>query len=848
MAVLGGIYKGRDQKHWHMLRVAIGLGLILALSAAMPGCSGCRKDPPKTLEELEKELAKKKEEPKKPFEAKRLITQPASGKSADKKTATEKLDRGNLFGVDSTGMESIDRLYKVGHWTGVTWENVRSNDSDFVGEMEIAANDAKQQPLPLLATPFELTMARQVALPKGQTKILDSLMYVPPNARNAFISCRVYASRGGQTVLQEEQPLRNMPSYQYHFIVLARVPEQYTFLNNLHSVKPFGVKDLDNRIEPYYRITQIASERHALLPGHPLLWTSIACVLWDDAAPSALDPDVQQAFLDWLNWGGQVIISGPDTLDTLKGSFLEPYLPASSTGECKIGADELAEINAFTGASMRKLAPVNPWSGIKLQKHAQAEFIPKSGNLLVERRVGRGRIVVSAFRLGDREFANWPGVDGFFNAFLLRRPARRFDQDQEARLRVLWADGHERLDAARISNLRFFTRDAGLKWDVYCSDVNKVIDPPMFDGRNRWTQPDEDSTDFGLQPPPAPGIAAWNDFSPVAAAARESLLSAAQVEIPKRSFVLLFLILYLIVLVPFNWSIFHTVDRVEWAWIAAPIIAVISTGLVIKLAQLDIGFVRARTEIAVLELQGEHQRAHLTRYNALYTSLSTPYDFSFDDSGAIVMPFPTVSAENFYTKSPGHQLRNLRYTRSDQANLEGLPVVSNSTVLMHSEEMFDLGGKLSLKQNISSGLQIVNKTRLTLQGAGLIKKLASGNLQAAWVGTLEPSAVRTIAWIGRSSTQAGGRLWSEDRDQSPLTAKRDSGELKGELNLRHLLDLAEKLENMQPGDIKLLAWTDVALPGLNIKPAAPQSRHASLIIAHLEYGFGDPPRADENAQ
>ncbi len=82
-------------------------------------------------------------------------------------------------------------------------------------------------------------------------------------------------------------------------------------------------------------------------------------------------------------------------------------------------------------------------------------------------------------------------------------------------------------------------------------------------------------TDFTFRRRRGPGIAAWNDFSPVAAAVRESLLKAAQVEIPDRTFVFLFLAVYLIVLVPFNWSIFHTFDRVEWAWIAAPIIALV---------------------------------------------------------------------------------------------------------------------------------------------------------------------------------------------------------------------------------------------------------------------------------
>jgi hypothetical protein len=810
------------------------------LATGVSGCRGCRKPNVKTLEEEEKELAQKKEKSKDPFEAKRLVTQPAGGKSDEGKSGKGKSAGGELSAEEFNDRESAERLYKVGHWTGVSWENVKANDNDFVGEMEIAANDVKGQGLPLPAVPYNLTTARQAALSKGQAKIFDSVLFVPPHTPKAFISCRLNASRGGGTVLELEPPLQNMPSYQYHFIVFARVPEQYGFLNNLYSVKPFDIKDIDNRIDPYYRITQIRSDRRAPLPAHPLLWTGIAYVLWDDAAPTALDPEVQQAFLDWLNWGGQVIISGPDTLDTLKGSFLEPYLPAASSGGCKIGADELAEINAFSGKTIRKLTPIRPWSGIKFQKHPQSEFVPNSGNLLVERRVGRGRIVASAFRLGDREFANWPGVDEFFNAFLLRRPPRRFMLDQEEKLKVLWADGHERLDAARITNLRFFTRDAGLKCADYCTDLPKEIDLPMTSGGNQWNQP------VYVEPPPAgPGIAAWNDFSPVAAAARESLLKAAQVEIPDRTFIFLFLFVYLIVLVPFNWSIFHTFDRVEWAWVAAPIIAIISTVLVIKLAQLDIGFVRARTEIAVLEIQGEHPRGHLSRYNALYTSLSTPYDFSFEDGGAAVLPFPSVSDEKFFAMAPGQQRRNLRFTRSDQAILQGLSVPSNSTALMHSEEMFDLGGKLSLVQNISGGLEIVNKTSLSLQGAGLIKKLESGNLQAAWVGKLEPGAVRTVAWINRSSTQSGGRLWPDERDQSPLTAAKNPGELKGELNLRNLLDLAEKLETMRPGEIKLLAWMDTALPGLNIKPAAPQSRHAALIVAHLAYGKDEEPQADK---
>ena len=81
----------------------------------------------------------------------------------------------------------------------------------------------------------------------------------------------------------------------------------------------------------------LGAERRPALPAHANQWTSIACVLWDDASPAALEPAQQQAMLDWLHWGGQLILSGPDTLDTLRDSFLAPYLPALRAGARKLG-------------------------------------------------------------------------------------------------------------------------------------------------------------------------------------------------------------------------------------------------------------------------------------------------------------------------------------------------------------------------------------------------------------------------------------------------------------------------------------------------------------------------------
>ena len=70
-----------------------------------------------------------------------------------------------------------------------------------------------------------------------------------------------------------------------------------------------------------------------------------------------------------------------------------------------------------------------------------------------------------------------------------------------------------------------------------------------------------------------------------------------------------FLAGYLVVLVPVNWFLFRLIGRVEWAWVAAPLIAVVSALMVIRLARLDIGFARARFEVNVVEMQGQYPRA-----------------------------------------------------------------------------------------------------------------------------------------------------------------------------------------------------------------------------------------------
>ena len=139
--------------------------------------------------------------------------------------------------------------------------------------------------------------------------------------------------------------------------------------------------------------------------------------------------------------------------------------------------------------------------------------------------------------------------------------------------------------------------------------------------------------------------------------------------------------------------VFHTLGRVEWAWIAAPAIAVLGTLAVVRLAQLDIGFVRSQSEIALLELQGALPRGLLSRYSAFYSSLSTTYDVTFDQANTVATPFPV--GEEVQRKIGDRQF-DVSFEQHADTVLRGLAVSSNSTRMLHSEQMVELEGPLKL--------------------------------------------------------------------------------------------------------------------------------------------------------
>ncbi len=841
----------RTGQRWFV--VAICLLLAGLTAATVPGCGGCRNNKKTAAQKKKEEEERRKKE------------------EEQKKKKKPDFEVGSLMGRPRSGLPSDTQLqlgppYKPGHWTPATLA-VKTNHYDFLGDLDLVVTDSSQKPLPLLGMPYQLSVSRPVALTKGQAKLFESAVYVPPQGRRAWVSCRLRARRGGREMLRVQHPLQRMPSYQYHFVVLAREPARYTYLSSLHTVRPPS-DDFTNQVPtaPYYRLAFLSTDRRAALPAQAMLWTSIAGVLWDDASPESFDVSQQRALIDWLHWGGHLVISGPQSLDALADSFLAPYLPATAEGGREFDGDDFDVFHQWSLREDRlpaaggdrtigdvvldllaarandsekpaqkpivpkqvpRLAPVKPISGIRLLLRSQARFLPGAGELLAERRVGRGRIVVSGFPLSGRAVTSWKGWDELVHAFLLRRPPRKFIESDQATLQAEWADGHERLDAARVTGLRYFSRDTGVTKSTYGADVASGA-----------------AMTYGENSPAGPGLAAWNDFSSVTAAARDALREAARIEIPKRDFIVWVVAGYLAVLVPLNWLVFRLLGRVEWAWVAAPVIAIVCTATVIHLARLDIGFARSQTEVGVLEVQGEYPRAHLTRYNAVYTSLSESYDIRSDDPGAVIQPLPErpgVTRPEDFQLGFGESYRRLRFDRGDGVCLTGLFVRSNDRRFVHSEEMTELPGPLTLTGNEAGGYALHNQTGLTLQGAGVIRRRSADRVERAWLGDVLPGATVPV----RFAVQADGaqRFWPSERRGTvlgPATAR-------GELSLATLAALAEDADHLEPGEVRLTAAATEPIRGVRIEPSSRQSGHAVLVVAHLAYRFGSDPQPDWNA-
>ncbi len=737
---------------------------------------------------------------------------------------------------------------KSNHWNTLTLE-LRSNPVNYEGILQSASEVNGRPQIPLFQMSHAMLYRRDALLPKEQSvaRSLQLMMPIVPK-QLIFELTRPGAIRpdvGWEAIVQRMEP------HQMLIPVLSPDPSVYNSWSKMQSTIPTsGDRDLNSlEKQRYYRLVLPQDPERVNLSPHPLTWTTTSHLVWDGFSTEALSRgplSQQQAILDWIHFGGQLIVvaAGPNVA-SLQESFLGPYLPATmSGGGASLSAAELAGLSQAYRPPLWPAEYEEPLSYIQQQRAVRAPAPPRykpaepirptekrplfvaglepknepgistiplldPGNhlLAVERRVGRGRIVMLAVNPNDPALAAWPGMDTLIRRVLLRRPEE------------IWG-GSERkvyqlLSGPELSWVRLLGRDLGARPVETDSDPNATYLPG------------------DLVPSTAP-VAAWLDTgSDLPLATRDTFEDASGITIPAADFVLKVVVAYVIALVPLNWLICRFVlRRRELAWAIVPLLSLGFAYAVERAAAYDMGFDSNCDEIDLIEIQGGYPRAHLNRFAAIYSTGRVRYTISYpDDPSALALPMRAQQ------EMRGGEFVYSVFESSPVPALTEFPVEPRSLSMFRSEAMVDLGGGSELVGGFDGG-KIVNGTDLELHDAVLIdvdsgRTRLLGNI-GAWPKTPEQQAAASheVALTGSSEP-------STTTIPKPSNPSVDWADL--DTYLKGLRDYRWNRPE-EKGEVRLVAWTENPHPGQTIEPTVDRHRGFRMVVAHLRFGLPDPSR------
>jgi hypothetical protein len=771
-----------------------------------------------------------------------------------KKKADEKRNRPPFeFFKSQVAPFDVIPFVKANHWSTLTLD-LRANDEDYDGFLQ-------SDPARLLGMPIDMVFRREARLVKEQRRGLAQQVFLTTIPKEWLLSI----VRQGSLRSDATWPaiLTTMGSHQSLIVVLSKeATTQFATWNRMTAVIPSGTErdnpqDLDK--QRYYRMVLPAEPDKLALSAHPLTWATISHVVWDGLPPDTLSVSQQQAMLDWLHWGGQLIFTGGagQAYALYRESFLGPYLPGEPTGQTVgLGEEDLKPLSqSYPPPSTPFLPHAEDFSGIQripeqmqlgriyqppaairpprakpvylsvLRPTAGASTIPlgeASPHLLaVERRVGRGRITMLTINPTEPVLGTWPGVDTLVRRVVLRRPEEGVAGP--AGFNSAGYQGPRRgvLAAQDLTWYRITSRDARPGEDS-AGRLSEPVRPPP-----RVEKPASSESDVVPEAEeavvPTLGVADWRDSTRFPALSRDLLEEASGITIPSSTFVLRVILAYLIAVVPLNWLICRFVlNRREWAWIVVPLVAFGFAIAVQRGAAYDMGFDSASDEIDLLEVQGGYPRAHLTRFASIYTSGRGNYTISYPNNNtALALPLDNGRSIR------GEDVTTSTWQSSPVPSLSNLAVQPRSLSLFRAEEMATMAGAIRLEGD-GAGRRVINDSELELRDAMLVDLTGPDRDQwkERYLGTIAPGASVEIGADGTAKPPEKLEAGPGPDLNTFLQAVRTTWERRDE----------------NQGEIRLVAWVSRTMPGQVIEPAPDRLRGFTAVLVHLR--SGPPPSPD----
>lgn len=785
----------------------------------------------------------------------KILTDPESVKAKVEKDKTRpplELFRSQIAPFD------ILPFVKANHWSTLSLE-MRANYDDYVGMLHTS-------PVRLLGMPREGELAadapqeviyrREVRLLKEQRAKLGLQIMMPRIPKELGLELTRPEAIRADEIWQAS--LRVLEPFQMLILVLSKdETDLYSRWGQFQAMAPLSADRDDTQAfdkQRYYRMVLPMESGTFPLSSHPLTWTTLSHIIWDGLPAERLTPAQQQAMLDWLHWGGQLILIGGarPSFAALGDSFLGPYLPATLSGESdllnesdlKPLSDTFRPIIPYTvreepvpapevdADAQRRLhayldpEPIHPASnrpvylaGLRPNPGASTIRLGESSERIlgVEQRVGRGRILMLALNPTDPALVAWPGLDTLVRRVILRRPEDNV---------FGWGGWNGRsnepakfgpLLGPDLSWFRILSRDLGASLPrPYAKPAANSAGEVAELNTNTVALPGAEAAAENAANS-ANSVAEWVDSSALPKMSRDALEDASGISIPSSGFVLKVILAYVLALVPLNWLICRYIfGRREWAWVVVPVLSLGFAIGVERAAAYDMGYDMACDEIDVLETYGNYPRAHLSRFASLYTTGRIRFTISFpNDPTALALPLDN-----------GRSLRGEDITTSNWQSqpvpaLEGFQVQPRSLSLFRAEQMVNLPGAITLVTD-AKGRRIVNATDLELKDATVVELNGPNDRKQTYLGTIKPGA--TIPLVATPVPRI------------PAIAK-------GQLNPNPFLQAFRAYAENRPedqGEIRLVAWTSKVMAGEKFEPAVDRHRGFTAVVVHLENG---PPPA-----
>ncbi len=261
-------------------------------------------------------------------------------------------------------------LVKPHHWSTITLE-VRANYDDYEGSLQ-------SFPVGLAGMPQEMIYARDSRLVKEQRSRLGMQVMLPRIPREKELNVELVQPGAIRSDELWQVPVRLLPPAQMLIVFLSKESStQYAAWNRLPCMVPSS-SDREDALtldfQRYYRLVLPEDVDKPFLSPHPLTWGPISHIIWDGLPPDSVSVSHQQAMLDWLHWGGQLVLiggAGP-TFSIFRDSFLASYLPAEPTGESQLlGESELKPLaDAYPPTVLPSLPPEQENAGGRVRAEA----------------------------------------------------------------------------------------------------------------------------------------------------------------------------------------------------------------------------------------------------------------------------------------------------------------------------------------------------------------------------------------------------------------------------------------------------------------------------------------------